>query len=108
MTAIGWLQIVIFCAVTTALARPLGGYMTRLFAGERTLLAPVLGPVERGLYRAAGVDPAREQGWVAYGLAMLAFNLAGFSCSTPSAAAGCLAAQPPRAPGRAGRPRAEH
>ena len=51
--------------------------MTRLFAGERMFLTPVLGPVERGLYRAAGVDERTEQHWATYALAMLAFNLAG-------------------------------
>ena len=57
-----------------ALARPLGGYLTRLLAGERTFLSPVLGPVERGFYRLAGVDERAEQHWVTYGLAMLLFN----------------------------------
>jgi K+-transporting ATPase ATPase A chain len=79
MTFLGWAQIALYCLVIVALTRPLGGYMTRLFAGERTLLSSVLGPVERGLYRAAGVDERREQHWVSYGLAMLAFNAAGFA-----------------------------
>ena len=78
MTFLGWAQIALYCLVILALARPLGGYMTRLFAGERTLLSPVLGPVERGFYRAAGVDARIEQHWVTYGLAMLAFNALGF------------------------------
>ncbi len=78
MTFLGWAQIALYCLVILALARPLGGYMTRLFAGERTLLSPVLGPVERGFYRAAGVDERQEQHWVTYGLAMLAFNAMGF------------------------------
>ena len=52
MTINGWIQIALFCAVVLALVKPLGGYMTRVFTGERTLLSPVLGPVERGLYRA--------------------------------------------------------
>ena len=77
MTVLGWVQIALYLALVAALARPLGGYLTRLFAGERTLLAPALAPVEHGLYRAAGIDPAREQGWVGYALAMLAFNLCG-------------------------------
>ena len=77
MTVLGWVQIALYLALVAALARPLGGYLTRLFAGERTLLAPALLPVERGLYRAAGIDPAREQGWVGYAMAMLAFNLCG-------------------------------
>ena len=46
MTFIGWAQIALFCLLIVAVARPLGGYMTRLFAGERTLLSPVLQPIE--------------------------------------------------------------
>ena len=78
MTLLGWAQIALFCLIIVALTRPLGGYLTRLFTGERTFLSPVLGPVERGFYRAAGVDERSEQHWVTYGLAMLAFNAAGF------------------------------
>ncbi len=78
MTVSGWAQIALLCLLVLALVRPLGGYMTRLFAGERILLSPVLRPVERGLYGLAGVDARAEQHWVTYGLAMLAFNLAGF------------------------------
>ena len=78
MTFLGWAQIALYCLIIVALTRPLGGYMTRLFAGERTLLSPVLGPIERGFYRAAGVDERSEQHWVTYGLAMLAFNALGF------------------------------
>ena len=77
MTASGWIHILIFAALVAAVARPLGGYMTRLFNGERTLLSPLLGPVERGLYRLAGVDPKAEQHWVTYAVAMLLFNVAG-------------------------------
>ena len=53
--------------------------MARVFSGERTFLSPVLGPVERGFYRLAGVSPEREQGWLAYTLAMLVFSAAGFA-----------------------------
>ena len=77
MTVTGWAQIALYCLIIVALVRPLGGYMTRLFAGERMFLTPVLGPIERGLYRAAGVDERTEQHWATYALAMLAFNLAG-------------------------------
>ncbi|MCK0209922.1 potassium-transporting ATPase subunit KdpA [Starkeya koreensis] len=77
MTVLGWLQIAIILALVLAAAVPLGGYMARVYAGERTVLSAVLAPVERGLYRLAGVDPAREQGALAYTLGMLAFNLAG-------------------------------
>ena len=78
MTINGWIQIALFCVVVTLLVRPLGGYMTRIFNGERTLLSPVLRPVERGLYAACGIDEREEQHWVTYGVAMLAFTLAGF------------------------------
>jgi K+-transporting ATPase ATPase A chain len=78
MTANGWLQILVYCGVVILLVRPLGGYILRVVQGERTLLSPLLGPVERLFYGAAGVDPRREQGWRSYALAMLAFNFAGF------------------------------
>ncbi|WP_238123562.1 MULTISPECIES: potassium-transporting ATPase subunit KdpA [unclassified Xanthobacter] len=77
MTVNGWLQILLFCAIIVALVRPLGGYMTRVFSGERTVLAPVLGPLERGLYRLAGTAPGEEQHWTAYAVGLLVFNLAG-------------------------------
>ena len=78
MTLIGWIQIALFCAVVLALTKPLGGYMTRVFNGERTWLSPVLRPVEVGIYRLAGVDEKREQHWLTYTVGMLLFHVAGF------------------------------
>ncbi len=78
MTVNGWLQIALFCAIVIALVKPLGWYMTRVMAGERTFLSPVLRPVERLLYAGAGIDERQEQHWLTYTLAMLAFNAAGF------------------------------
>jgi K+-transporting ATPase ATPase A chain len=78
MTVNGWLQIALYCVLLTLLTKPLGGYMTRVFAGDRTPLSIVLRPLERGLYRLSGVDEAQEQHWVAYAIAMLAFTFAGF------------------------------
>jgi K+-transporting ATPase ATPase A chain len=78
MTFNGWLQIALYCVLLILLTKPLGGYMTRVFAGERTPLSPVIRPLERGLYRLSGVDEAQEQHWVTYAIAMLAFSLAGF------------------------------
>ena len=78
MTLNGWLQIAVFCAIIIALTRPLGGYLTRVATGERTLLSPVLGPVERGLYRLGGITPAEEQSWLTYATALLIFATAGF------------------------------
>ncbi|MBN8925379.1 MAG: potassium-transporting ATPase subunit KdpA [Rhodospirillales bacterium 69-11] len=78
MTLDGWLQIGLYLALLLLITRPFGGYMHRVFAGERTLLSPVLRPVERGLYRLAGVDERIEQHWTGYAVAMLVFTLAGF------------------------------
>jgi K+-transporting ATPase ATPase A chain len=78
MTAIGWVQIVLYCAIIVALTPVLGGYMTRVFSGEGTFLAPVLRPVELVLYRAGGVNEKSEQGWLAYTIAMLLFHVGGF------------------------------
>src|SRR4026209_2124462 len=78
MTFIGWMQILLYCAIVVALARPLGGYMTRIFNGERTFIPPLLSPVETALYALAVVDAKREQHWLTYTVAMLLFNLAGF------------------------------
>jgi len=75
MTANGLLQIAIFCAIVTAAAIPLGNYMTRVFSGERSLLTPVLGPVERAIYWVSGVDSKKEQHWLTYTVSILLFNL---------------------------------
>ncbi len=77
MSSEGLLQIVLHLVVLTALVPPLGAFMAAVFEGRRTWLTPVVGPVECGLYRAAGVDPATEQHWTRYALALLVFNLAG-------------------------------
>ena len=78
MTLNGWVQIALFGALVIALTAPVGAYLTAVAEGRRTLLTPVLGPLERGLYALAGIDPSREQGWVAYAASMLAFKAAGF------------------------------
>jgi potassium-transporting ATPase potassium-binding subunit len=75
MSTNGILQIAIFLAIVTLTAVPLGKYMARVFAGERNLLSPVLGPVERAIYSLSGVDPKKEQHWLTYTVAVLLFNL---------------------------------
>jgi K+-transporting ATPase ATPase A chain len=75
MSIAGWLQIILVLALVVAAALPLGGYIVRVLAGEHNFLSPVLAPVERGFYRAAGVDARKEQGWLAYTMAMLIFSL---------------------------------
>jgi K+-transporting ATPase ATPase A chain len=78
MTIIGWIQILLYCAIVVALTKPLGGYMTRVFNGERTFLSPLLRPVEAGVYWIGGVDEKREQHWLTYTVAMLLFHVGGF------------------------------
>src|ERR1700688_5338168 len=74
MTINGWLQIFIFLALIFAVTKPLGAFMTRVFAREKTFLDPVLRPIERLLYRLTGVDEATEMGWKEYAGAMLIFS----------------------------------
>ncbi len=78
MTAIGWIQILLYCAIIVAITPVLGGYMTRVFNGERTFLSPVLRPVEAAIYWAGGVDEKREQNWLMYVIGMLLFHVGGF------------------------------
>ena len=78
MTANGWIQIALYCAIIIALVKPLGLYMTRVFTGERTFLSPVLRPVERGLYRLSGIDEGQEQSWISYLVAMIYLHVGGF------------------------------
>jgi K+-transporting ATPase ATPase A chain len=78
MNASGILQIVLYMAVLVALAKPLGAFMAKVYQGERTFLSPLLAPLERAIYRLAGVDPAAESNWKRYTLGVLLFNLVGF------------------------------
>ena len=77
MTANGIFQLVFYMVVLLALARPLGGYMARVYEGRRVAPDRVLGGLERLVYRAGGVWPNAEMGWKSYALAMLWFNLLG-------------------------------
>src|SRR5437764_4058968 len=77
MTVLGWIQILLYCAIVVALVKPLGWYMTRVFSGERTFFSPVLRPLETALYRIGGVDEKREQHWLTYTVAMLLFHVGG-------------------------------
>src|SRR5271166_4246548 len=78
MTLVGWSQIALVLALVVACSVPLSAFVARVYSGERTFLSPVFGPIERGFYRLAGVDPAREQDWFTYAIAMVVFSVAGF------------------------------
>ena len=78
MTLVGWAQIALVLALVVVCAIPLSRFIAGVFRGRTELSHPVLGPVERGFYRLAGVDPAREQDWFAYTIAMVVFSVVGF------------------------------
>src|ERR1700694_3142796 len=78
MTVNGWLEILAFCALLIILAPILGRYLARVYTGERVLLTPVFGGLERLLYRSFGVDPEREQDWKGYAKSLIIFSLAGW------------------------------
>jgi K+-transporting ATPase ATPase A chain len=79
MTAIGWLQAIIFFLLVLAVTKPLGTYLAHVFQGERTWLTPVFAPLEKVIYRLCGVREAEEMTWYAYALSMLAFSLVGLA-----------------------------
>jgi K+-transporting ATPase ATPase A chain len=78
MNTSGWLQLVFFCLVLLAITKPTGLYLVRVLDAEgRTGLDPVLKPVERLIYRLAGLDPAKEQDWKGYAVSVLIFSVVG-------------------------------
>ena len=78
MTLVGWAQIALVLSLVFVCAVPLGHYIAAVLGGGRTFLSPVLGPVERGLYTLAGVNPARGMGWRTYATALIALQLVHF------------------------------
>jgi K+-transporting ATPase ATPase A chain len=74
MTLQGWILILGFVGILLALTKPVGLWLFALYEGRRTPIHAVLGPVETGFYKLAGIDPKAEQGWRRYALHMLMFN----------------------------------
>jgi K+-transporting ATPase ATPase A chain len=79
MTAIGWLQAIVFFLIVLALTKPVGTYMARVFEGESTWLTPLFAPLEKIAYRLCGVQADEEMTWYAYALSLLAFSLVGLA-----------------------------
>ncbi len=77
MTASSWFQLILYVVVLLALAKPLGTYMANVYAGQRMFLHPVLEPVERLIYRLAGVPANQEMNWKLYALTVMLFNILG-------------------------------
>jgi len=78
MTFAGWLTIILFAVILTALAIPLGSYMAKVYTGKRVFLSPIFAAPERFLYRVLRVDPERGQDWKGYAKSLLIFSLAGW------------------------------
>jgi K+-transporting ATPase ATPase A chain len=78
MTTIGWLQALILFGIVLVCVKPFGAFMARVFEGERTFLSPAFAPIEKGVYKLCGIDPASEMPWYTYLFATLAFSAVGF------------------------------
>lgn len=78
LTLNGLLQIAFYFTVLFACAKPLGGYMAKVYSGEKTLLGKILRPVESICYRLAGVHPENEMNWKGYALSAILFSVGGF------------------------------
>ena len=77
MSGNGYLQLAFYMVVLIGLAKPLGAYMARVYEGRPSFLSRIVGPFERLIYRACGVDASKETNWVGYTIALLVFNLFG-------------------------------
>ncbi len=74
-----WIQNIFYLVLLVGIAVPLGPFIAKVMAGERTFLQPVLGPIERGLYRLMGIQGDEDMGWKAYAWAIALFNLLGIA-----------------------------
>jgi potassium-transporting ATPase potassium-binding subunit len=100
MNSYEWIQTIAFFVVLLAAVKPLGNYMAKVFAGERTLLSPVLAPCERLLYAICGVQKDEEMGWQRYAFGLLLFNLiCGVSLFAILMLQGVLPLNPQKLPG---------
>ena len=72
-----WIQLIFYMVLLLALAKPLGSFMANVYQGEKTFLDPALAPLERLLYRLAGVRADEEMNWKVYAIALMVFNVFG-------------------------------
>jgi potassium-transporting ATPase potassium-binding subunit len=79
MTLVGWLQDLLLFLVVLACVKPVGGFMARVFSGERVFLSPVIAPIESVIYKICRIDPTREMSWKSYILAVMGFSVVGFA-----------------------------
>jgi potassium-transporting ATPase potassium-binding subunit len=79
MTTVGWLQDLLLFLVILACVKPVGGFMARVFSGERVFLTPAIAPIESLIYKICRIDPSREMSWKSYVLAVMGFSVVGFA-----------------------------
>jgi K+-transporting ATPase ATPase A chain len=70
-------QYAVFIALVTALVRPIGGYLERVFSGAPTAVDRLLLPLERSIYRLTRVDPHAEMSAAEYSVSFVLFGLVG-------------------------------
>ena len=93
MNLYSWFQLIFYLVVLLALAKPLGSFMAKVYQGERTFLDPVLGPVERFIYRLAGVKPEEDMNWKTYAISGHGLQCPWIDrCLPPAKVAGCTTA----------------
>ncbi len=78
MTTAGWLQDLLYFLLVLVCVKPFGGFMARVFMGERTFLSPVMVPIESAIYKVCRINPESEMGWKSYLFAVMGFSLVGF------------------------------
>jgi K+-transporting ATPase ATPase A chain len=78
MTLVGWMQNLLLFVLVLACVKPVGGFMARVFMGERVFLSPVMAPIESAIYKLCRIDPQRQMGWKSYVLAIMGFSVVGF------------------------------
>ena len=74
-----WIQLILFFVILTCLIVPVGGFIAKVYNGERTFFSPILDPVERWILSASGVDSGEEMDWKMFSVAMMVFSVIGIA-----------------------------
>lgn len=77
MTIFDWIQIWLYLAVLLLLVKPLGAYVSHIFQGGHTFMSPIVGPMERSVYRILDMRADEAMDWKKYAIALLLFTLMG-------------------------------
>ena len=74
-----WVQLILFFIILAALIVPVGGFMAKVYSGERTFLSPMIDPVERWILSASGVNSGEEMDWKMFAVALMVFSVMGIA-----------------------------